>query len=138
MLNPEGFHHSPASHDGCVLFVKLRQFGGDDRVHQRTDTTSLKWMPVREGVSEKKLYSHAQHAETIVLEQWQTCDELAISAPSNQLFEVLFLSGTATDKTTAVSYRRWSWVRVPVGDTLRLAVTEPCEVYIKRGEWRGD
>src|SRR5690606_22216478 len=28
MLNPEGFRHAPSSREGCVLFVKLRQYAG--------------------------------------------------------------------------------------------------------------
>ena len=33
LLNPEGFRHAPFSREGCLLFVKLRQFPGLDRNH---------------------------------------------------------------------------------------------------------
>ncbi len=34
LLNPEGFRHAPRSDQGCVLFVKLRQYPGSDRGHR--------------------------------------------------------------------------------------------------------
>ena len=33
LLNPEGFHHAPFSKEGCIIFVKLRQYPGSDRKH---------------------------------------------------------------------------------------------------------
>ena len=36
LLNPEGFRHAPFSREGCVLFVKLRQFPGRTREHVAT------------------------------------------------------------------------------------------------------
>ena len=53
LLNPEGFRHHPSSSEGCLLFVKLRQYGGEgresvalktadlDRVTKRSAKTSL-------------------------------------------------------------------------------------------------
>ncbi len=38
LLNPEGFRHTPFSKPGCLLFVKLRQFAGQERLHVVVDT----------------------------------------------------------------------------------------------------
>src|SRR3970040_584472 len=38
LLNPEGFRHAPFSRQGCVLFVKLKQFPGRAREHVATPT----------------------------------------------------------------------------------------------------
>jgi hypothetical protein len=51
LLNPEGFRHAPGSRDGCLLFVKLRQFPGrrsiavDMRGHGRSEkpTSEYRW-----------------------------------------------------------------------------------------------
>ena len=52
LLNPEGFEHAPFSTDGCLLFVKLRQFPGAERRHVVVDTGSNEWRKnVRPGVS---------------------------------------------------------------------------------------
>ncbi len=37
LLNPEGFSHAPFSEEGCVLFVKLRQYPGTERRHVAID-----------------------------------------------------------------------------------------------------
>eukprot|EP00730_Choanoeca_flexa_P001943 TRINITY_DN10851_c0_g1_i1.p1 TRINITY_DN10851_c0_g1~~TRINITY_DN10851_c0_g1_i1.p1 ORF type:complete len:118 (+),score=7.92 TRINITY_DN10851_c0_g1_i1:246-599(+) len=67
MLNPEGYRHAPASKDGCILFVKLRQHGGDDRKHKRLDTAAMPWEPVDDKVSRKILYEDSRHDEA---SQW--------------------------------------------------------------------
>lgn len=38
ILNPEGFEHGPSSEEGCILFVKLRQYPGKGRKQVRIDT----------------------------------------------------------------------------------------------------
>ena len=45
LLNPKGFRHAPFSKAGCVLFVKLCQYAGDDREKISIDTRSAPWMP---------------------------------------------------------------------------------------------
>ena len=35
LLNPEGFRHAPFSRDGCVIFVKLRQYAGAGRTYRK-------------------------------------------------------------------------------------------------------
>jgi hypothetical protein len=58
LLNPEGFRHAPYSKEGCLLFVKLRQFPGRDREHMAIDTATLDWqrIPVP-GIDVKPLYA---------------------------------------------------------------------------------
>ena len=41
LLNPEGFRHAPFSKEGCMLFVKLRQYSGVGRQHVATRTDEL-------------------------------------------------------------------------------------------------
>ena len=38
LMNPDGSRHSPRSEDGCTLFVRLRQYPGDDRPRLVQDT----------------------------------------------------------------------------------------------------
>ena len=47
LLNPEGFRHTPFSRQGCLLFVKLRQFPGLDREHHVIDTGNREWQPTQ-------------------------------------------------------------------------------------------
>ena len=46
LLNPEGFSHAPLSREGCLLFVKLRQYPGTDREHVAIQTNSQSWRPI--------------------------------------------------------------------------------------------
>ena len=56
LLNPEGFQHAPFSREGCVLFVKLRQYAGAGRETRRTDTHALAWEATpAPGIEEKPL-----------------------------------------------------------------------------------
>jgi anti-sigma factor ChrR (cupin superfamily) len=41
--NPPNSKHAPHSKDGCVLFVKLRQFNAQDDSVVRIDTTTATW-----------------------------------------------------------------------------------------------
>ena len=43
LLNPEGTSHAPFSKEGCVLFVKLRQYGGQGRTQVEMSTDALEW-----------------------------------------------------------------------------------------------
>ena len=60
LLNPEGFRHAPFSRQGCVLFVKLRQYAGADREYRKVDTTSAPWTP-----SEKFSFSRQDSIDPI-------------------------------------------------------------------------
>jgi hypothetical protein len=71
LLNPEGFRHAPFSREGCVLFVKLRQFPGRTRAHVVTRTDTVAWQPTaRAGVAVRPLYSQAGFADSMRLERW--------------------------------------------------------------------
>ncbi|MDN5939952.1 MAG: cupin domain-containing protein, partial [Salinisphaera sp.] len=57
LLHPQGFSHAPFSEDGCLLFVKLRQYAGPGRVRVRRDTENITWQTTDEpGVMHKRLY----------------------------------------------------------------------------------
>ena len=56
LLNPDGTSHAPFSKDGCVLFVKLRQYAGEGRNQVQMNTNALDWQPRNDtGVWQKPL-----------------------------------------------------------------------------------
>ena len=68
LLNPPGFRHAPFSNRGCIIFVKLRQYGGERREHVVVDTKSANWTPGPvPGVDLLPLYHNARHPETMEL-----------------------------------------------------------------------
>ena len=61
----DGFRHAPHSREGCVVFVKLRQYAGANRPHVVMDTRSATWTPLAAGVTTLSLYAQSGFPETI-------------------------------------------------------------------------
>jgi ChrR Cupin-like domain len=67
--NPSGSGHAPWSEDGCVLFVKLRQFHSEDLERIVVDTRSAKWFPaITKGIAVLPL--HGFGSERVSLVRW--------------------------------------------------------------------
>ncbi len=131
LLNPEGFRHAPFSREGCVLFVKLRQYPGRARVHVAALTQSLPWQAGdRAGVEFRPLYSQAGFADSMRLER---------SAPDARLgqrgypggAELFVLRGAFEDEHGRFAER--AWLRLPPGAVHAPATGDGCELYIKEG-----
>lgn len=131
LLNPEGFTHQPFSREGCLLFVKLRQFPGADREHVAIDTRTRAWQPsVKKSVSWKKLYAQEPYTDFMRLESWDTPAELGrINFPQGA--ELLVLKGHFAD--TRGDYGLHTWLRIPAGGSLEPVSNDYCELYIKEG-----
>lgn len=130
LLNPEGFRHAPFSRDGCVLFVKLRQFPGRTREHVALRTESLPWEPVREGVAVRRLYAQAGFADTMRLERWEPGAPLGrVDYASGA--ELFVLAGSFRDEAGA--FARGAWLRLPPGASHEPSTDLGCELYIKEG-----
>lgn len=131
LLNPEGYSHAPYSEEGCTLFVKLRQYPGNDREKVAVQTSDQPWRgSVRKGVAWKKLYAQEPYADSARLERWEDPASLGtLTFPAGA--ELLVLAGTFADEHG--TYRRWSWLRIPPGGVLTPTGGEYCELYIKEG-----
>ena len=131
LLNPEGFRHAPFSRQGCVLFVKLRQFPGRDREHRVVDINGLEWQPSPvTGVLHKPLYRQRGYADRMRLERWQPRIEPGSIGYADGA-ELFVLSGGFEDE--AGRYGAGSWLRLPVGATHRPRTASGCDMYVKRG-----
>ena len=131
LLNPEGFRHAPFSRDGCVLFVKLRQFPGRTREHVAIETATLAWQPAaRPGVAVKSLYAQPGFSDTMRLERWSPGAELGtVVYPSGA--ELLVLEGAFRDAEGR--FGRGGWLRLPPGAAHSPSTDEGCVLYIKEG-----
>ncbi|UCG73038.1 MAG: cupin domain-containing protein [Chromatiales bacterium] len=131
LLNPEGFRHAPYSRDGCVLFVKLRQFPGRERRHVAVDTDTLAWQSGdRPGVEVRQLYEQPEFTDTMRLERWaeQAAPGL-LHYPGGAEFFVL--SGSFTDD--GGDYQAGTWLRFPAGASHSPATDRGCTLYVKEG-----
>ena len=129
LLNPEGFRHAPFSKKGCTLFVKLRQYDGDDREHVCVQTRDLAWEPGnRPGVSLKPLYASA--ADTMRLEHWEAGAAPGLIAYARGV-EIFVLHGSFEDEVGR--YDEGTWLRLPAGASHTPTSSTGCELYVKAG-----
>ncbi len=113
LVNAAGSRHAPFSKDGCVIFVKLRQYAGRDRRHVTLDTGALAWEPGRaEGVSVKTLYAQDGYPEQIRLLRLEAgTGPFPHGHPHGE--EVFVLDGAVEDEHGRS--RAGTWIRNPPG-----------------------
>jgi len=129
LLNPEGFRHAPFSRDGCILFVKLRQFPGRSRQHVAIQTETLPWTPGADaGVEVKPLYAQPGFSDSARLERWAPGTARGrIEYPGGA--EIYVLAGSFTDETGA--YETGTWLRLPAGSAHAPGTRAGCTLYLK-------
>jgi len=124
LLNPEGFSHSPFSLEGCLLFVKLRQYTGADHQVNQVAVNSAK------EVSEQILNITESQVTSVLQvprgENWQRhCEGGA---------EAFIISGECEiNQHLLVQY---DWIRLPSDSTLTLSTVADTRVYLKTGAVR--
>jgi hypothetical protein len=131
LLNPEGFRHAPYSRDGCVLFVKLRQFPGRTREHVAIRTELLPWQATaRAGVAVRPLYAQPGFADSTRIERWSPDTDLGrIDYPNGA--ELLVLDGSFSDGEGR--FARGAWLRLPPAASHEPSTAGGCVLYIKEG-----
>lgn len=131
LLHPEGFRHAPFSRDGCLIFVKLRQYAGEGRAYRRTDVGRLEWRATgRRGVEEKVLYREPGFADVTRLERWRAG---AAPGPTKSPggVELFVLEGALED--AGGRYGTGAWLRLPDGGALDAWSADGCVLYVKTG-----
>jgi anti-sigma factor ChrR (cupin superfamily) len=135
LLNPEGFRHAPFSRQGCLLFVKLRQYAGAGRRHVAIDTGALPWTPTRAaGIALRALYAQPGFADSMRLERWEPGAALDAPVAYPEGVEILVLEGRLEDDEGI--YPTHAWLRLPAGAAHRPRSPEGCTLYVKRGGLR--
>jgi anti-sigma factor ChrR (cupin superfamily) len=127
--NPIGSSHTPHSADGCVIFVKLHQFGTGDRKQFSLDTKTAAFQPgVAEGLSVLPL--HSFEAESCSLVRWEPGTVLS---PQNHWGgeEILVLDGIFSDEFG--HYPKGTWIRRPHLSEHHPFSDEGCLIYVKTG-----
>lgn len=135
LLNPEGFRHAPYSGPGCLVLVKLRQYGGDGRPYRRTHTLEMPWEPTDlDDVEVKMLFEDDRFPDETRLERWGQG-----AGPGPREFpggaELFVIEGTFED--AAGRYAEGGWLRLPPGSKLDARTHNGCVLYIKTGALPG-
>ncbi len=130
LLNPKGFRHTPFSREGCVLFVKLFQYAGDERTHFAIDTKAEPWTSGdRPGMEVLPLYSELDWPETMCLERMSPGTALTHEVCRGGK-EIFVLEGQLEDGDG--NYPAGSWLRLPPDSTHTPRSAEGCICYVKR------
>jgi len=123
LLNPEGFSHAPYSTSGCQLFVKLRQYRGEQPVRLALDSLETTMI---EGIDCKLLYRDA--VEITVVAKLESSQ--AISKPVDGGCEGFVLEGNVNVNGSELG--QFDWFRIPDRDNVRL-LSQDCLLYLKFG-----
>ncbi len=131
LLNPEGFRHAPHSEPGCLILVKLRQYGGEGREFRRTQTRDMTWATTTlRGIEEKTLYEDDRFPDVTRLERWAPG-----AAPGPRRFpggaEIFVIEGAFEDAEGY--YPAGTWLRLPAGSVLDGRSNDGCVAYVKTG-----
>jgi anti-sigma factor ChrR (cupin superfamily) len=134
LLNPEGFRHAPRSDEGCVLFVKLRQYPGDDRGHRVVDSNTAAWQQSKSpGREVLPLYDEDGHRESMRLVRLAPGTRVPEhDHPGGE--EVYVIAGSVADADGA--YDQGTWLRFPDGSRHQPFSDEGCTLYVKTGHLR--
>jgi anti-sigma factor ChrR (cupin superfamily) len=131
LLNPEGFRHAPHSEPGCLILVKLRQYGGAGREFHRTQTRDMSWAETdRPGIEYKILYQDDRFPDVTRLERWAPGAEPGPrELPGGA--ELFVIEGTL--ENAEGRYAAGTWLRLPAGSAFDARSGDGCVVYLKTG-----
>lgn len=120
--NPPGTSHAPWTDDGCVIFVKLRQFDPHD-----LNPVSVKIAVDASGKSRQVLHSfQSEVVDAVALSRSQ--GTMTWTAPHGGV-EIFLLAGHPTVNEKACS--PWHWLRFPEGALI--AIEGDCQFFRKQG-----
>lgn len=127
--NPPGTRHAPHSDEGCVIFVKLRQFADDDLHPVSMDTRNMAFAPTaHEGVSSLLLHEHGDERVRL-LRLAPGTSVAAHEHPGGE--EILVLEGGFCDGVA--NHEEGTWIRNPAGSSHAVSTEGGALLYIKTG-----
>ena len=130
ILNPEGFSHAPYSKEGCVIFVKLRQYPGLTRKQIIIDTNTATWQASKfDGIETLPLYSEDAHPEDIHLTRFAAETSVPMHVHSGGE-EIFVLDGVFSDE--AGDHGVGTWLRYPIESSHSDWTNEGCVIYVKK------
>ena len=134
LRNPVGTSHTPFTHEGCMIFVKLWQFQQGDTRIVKIDTQAQTFTPgLVDGLSVLPL--HQFEGESVALVRWQP--GTVFNRHSHFGGEEIFvIEGTFDDEFG--SYPAGSWLRSPHQSIHTPFSNAGCLIYVKVGHLLAD
>ncbi len=128
LRNPPGTKHSPGSHKGCVLFVKLGHFDPEDSETVRINTSEKTWLQGHGALQVMPL--HHFKTEGTALVKWPPGEKFV---PHRHWGgeEIFVLSGEFIDEHS--SYLEGTWIRSPHLSSHHPYVKKETIILVKTG-----
>ena len=130
LLNPDGFEHAPFSKEGCVLFVKLKQYAGTERSQIALNMLEQPWEDLGDGVSRLWLYYEEDYPEQMVMLRLDEGATFTVPGGVGGA-EMFLLCGALSDG--AESFATGDWLRWPTAEDRVLTANDAVTVYLKTG-----
>ena len=132
--NPPGSRHTPHTHPGCTIFVKLRQMKPTEIKRVVIDTTKAVWkLEDPMGPIRLPLHLAPDTGESVTLERMSPGTDLTeMEDPGGE--EIFVLSGTLSDRYG--SYGAGTWIRNPAGFRSGFGSESGATYWAKRGHLR--
>ncbi|MEE4300858.1 MAG: cupin domain-containing protein [Pseudomonadales bacterium] len=129
LANPEGFEHAPWSDEGCLIFVKLRQYpGARPQAGLDTNGPEARWQRGAQAGEVLRLLDDGRFPERITLERFPAGAELALYAARG--LEAFLVEGLV--EVDGELLDPCSFLRLPAGEPARARVREDALLWIKR------
>jgi len=131
--NPPQSKHTPASGEGCVIFVKLWQFEMNDRTTVRIDINAVEPDAnlSRPGIEALPLFEN--HEETVQAQNWSPGAEIYLDTSGGA--ELYVLNGDLWESSDHLL--PGSWLRTPANSAINAVAGEQgARVWIKSGHLR--
>lgn len=128
MRNPPGSAHQPASKEGALIFVKLRQMPIEERTSVRINTRDAKqWQRTSDRATCLLFSSYYEQVYLQALDSNTALSKLPLSR-----LEILLLAGSLY--VDGISYAKGSWIRLADHDHARIVSgSEGAQMYIRTG-----
>jgi len=124
--NPAGTAHAPRSDEGCVLFVKLRQFAPGDGAHFAIDTTRFGPARANDTVGVRRLHRYGR--EEVLLVDAAAGRVVAFDA-ADVPRECFVIDGSIDVGERRLT--RLGWLRMPAGRSMHLRFETAGRVLVK-------
>ncbi|NES22121.1 MAG: cupin, partial [Symploca sp. SIO3E6] len=127
--NPVGSTHTPSSHEGCIILVKLWQMSPQDQQRVVIDTAHHPWQPgLVEGLQVMPLHSHS--TESVALVKWEPGTVFQRHTHFGGE-EIYVLEGVFEDEHG--TYPQGTWIRNPHSSVHTPFSKSGCLIYVKTG-----
>ena len=142
--NPVGSSHTPTSHEGTLIFVKLWQMDPEDTQFTRVNTYAEenwkeingRWIcPLYSGFNEQVFLQRLNTSES--LSQTNSAQEILVLEGELRVSQTISAKPSQDCKIDTTTFPKGSWMRFPENYSINLAASQTnTTLFIKQGPFK--